>query len=113
MELPKVKAIEIELSDGQKILVHEPKAKDLTIFLKSLPALTALGKIFEASQQAADGVLGMSPNLPDNVLDGIFPLLAAMADISVEQFRELGSADALAIMQGLSLFAPKNPQAAS
>lgn len=113
MELPKVKGIEVILSDGQTILVHEPKAKDLSVFLKAIPALSALSKMFEAQQQAEEGVMGISPNIPDNIMDSLLPLLAAMSDITIEQFKELGAVDALAIMQGLSLFAPKNPPAAS
>jgi hypothetical protein len=107
----KRRAVEVILSDGQKVLVFEPKTSDMGTFLRALPALTSISKAFLASTEAQDGVVGMVPDIPDSVYEGLFPLIAVMTDISVEDFKELPLFDGMALMNGLSVFAPKAPAA--
>jgi hypothetical protein len=108
----KAKAIEIVLSDGQKIIVHAPMTKDMGTFLRALPALTSFSRAFQAVRDAQDGLLGMPVDVSDETLQGIFPLLAVMTDITVEEFTDLPLSDGMAIMAGLALFAPNQPAAA-
>ncbi|MCI0551267.1 MAG: hypothetical protein L0287_09950 [Anaerolineae bacterium] len=105
----KVKAIEVQLSDGQTVIVHEPKVKDMNVFLNALPALHALSESFANAQQATEGVQGMPTEIPQAALDGVFSLLAIMTDVTLNEFNELPLFDGLAIMKGLSVFTPKNP----
>lgn len=105
----KAKAIEVQLSDGQSVIVHEPKIRDMNVFLSALPALFTLSKAFENAKQAGDGVMGMPTEIPQSALDGVFSLLAVMTDITLAEFNDLPLFDGMAIMKGMSFFTPKNP----
>ncbi len=108
----KRRAVEVILSDGQKVMVFEPKTSDMGIFLRALPALTSISQAFRTTSEAQDGVQGLIIDIPDSVYEGLFPLIAVMTDMSVEDFKELPLFDGMALMNGLSVFAP-NPQAAA
>jgi hypothetical protein len=106
----KRRAVEVTLSDGQKVLVFEPKTSDMGTFLRALPALTSISQAFRAAAEAQDGVMGLTVDIPDSVYEGLFPLIAVMTDMSVDDFKELPLFDGMALMNGLAVFAP-NPQA--
>jgi|WetSurMetagenome_2_1015567.scaffolds.fasta_scaffold369096_2 hypothetical protein len=108
----KRRAVEVTLSDGQKVMVFEPKTGDMGTFLRALPALTSISKAFIATAEAQDGVQGMIIDIPDSTYEGLFPLIAVMTDMTVEDFKDLPLFDGMALMNGLSVFAPKNPLAA-
>lgn len=108
----KPKAIEIELSDGQKVIVHAPKTGEMGTFLRAMPALQALARSFQSAQPQDGGVTGMPVNISDVELEPIFPLFAVMTNISVEEFKDLPLPDGMACLQGLTLFTPKNSPAA-
>lgn len=105
----KPKAFQVTLSDGSEHVVHEPKVKDMGAFLRALPSLVAIARVFSTTKDN----LGLQANIPDAVIEDIFPLLAIMTDLSVEEFKDLPLMDGWAVMQGLTLFVPKNPQAAT
>lgn len=115
MDLPKLKAIEITLSDGSIHIVHEPKGREgLRAFLSALPALTMLQSIFTRMQDGQNGLLDMSvADVPLQLIDAMYGLLGVMADMTPEEFDEMGVSNQLALLQGFSLFAPKNRTAAT
>lgn len=102
-----LRKVEVELSNGLKVAVHDPPAEELGTFLKALPALSAIAKIMEASQQASEGVLGL-PDIPNASIEGIYPLLAIMSDITAEEFKRLPVWDGMAILMAFSALVPKN-----
>ncbi len=108
----KLKAIEVELSDGSTIMVHEPRMQDLNVYLQALPALVSLGKAMSAMQDGLDGIIGIPINIPDAVQEAIFPLFAVMSELSVEEFKALPVMDGLMVLQAFTAFMPKNPEAA-
>lgn len=115
MELPKIKAVEVTFNDGSTRMVHEPTGRQgLKIFLSSLPALTTLQQVFTRMRDAQDGVIDNSPvDISDETLNSMYALLGVMTDMTVEEFDGLGITNQLALLQGFSLFAPKNQPAAT
>jgi hypothetical protein len=109
----KLRAVEITLSDGQIVMVHEPRMSEMGAFMRALPALTSLTQAFTAANEAAGGIQGMQVDIADSVYEGIFPLIAMMADMDEAEFKDLPLFDGMALMRGLTVFAPKNPQAAT
>lgn len=108
------KIVELTLSDGTMLRVHAPGPEDLGIFIRSLPSLTALQRAFQAAQEASMGVLGMPVDVPDSAIQGVYPLLRSMVDMTEEQFKALPSVfDSLAILQALSMFVPNRLAAGS
>lgn len=107
----KTKAIEVELSDGQKVIVHAPKTGEMGTFLRAMPALQALARSFQSATPTDGGVTGMPVNISDAELEPIFPLFAVMTNITVQEFKELPLPDGIACLQGLTLFTPKNSSA--
>jgi hypothetical protein len=112
-DLPKIKAIEVEFSDGSTVIVHEPKGKaGLKAFISVLPALTILQTVFQRVQEAQQGVIDGSPvDIPDSVIDAIYSLFGVMTELTVDEFEQLSANNQIALLQGFSLFAPKNQQA--
>ena len=109
MKLPKLKAIEIEFGDA-KLIIHEPKGREgFKVFLQALTALSALGKIFSVMKEAQDGVLAPPPEIPDFLLDAVYPLLGVMTELTMAEFEELGVTAQMAVLRGLSLFGSKDP----
>ena len=109
----KRRAIEVELSDGQLVYVFEPKTADMGTFSRALPALQSVAKAFQVSNETADGVMGMSVNIPDSAYEGLFPLIAVMSNITVDEYKALPLFDGIALLRALTVFAPKNAQAAT
>ena len=107
------KVVEVTLSDGTVVLVHAPGAGDMGIYLRALPSLLAIQRSFTAIQSSAQGVIGMPVDLPDSSIEQIYPLMAVMCDMTVEQFKALPTVfDAFAVFQTMALFVP-NQQAAT
>jgi len=109
----KAKAVEVTLSNGEIVMVHEPRMADLGTFLRALPALTAISKASGAAQATEDGILGVPADIPDSALEGIFPLFAVMTDITVADFKDLPLYDGMAVLAAFSAFVPKNLTAAT
>ncbi len=104
----KLRAVKVTFSNGEDHMVHEPRIQDISIFFRSLPALTELGKASEALEAIENGVRGIPVTISDDIIDGIAPLFAIMADISIEEFKELPLWDGMAILEAFGEFAPKN-----
>lgn len=113
MDLPKLRAIEVELGDGSKVTIHEPKGREgLRVFLSSMPALSMLQKVFTQIQDTDKGETGFaSTEIPDEVITAIYRLFGVMTDVTVEQFEGLSVSNQLALLQGFTLFAPKKVSA--
>ncbi len=108
-ELPKIKAIEVEFSDGTVVVVHEPKGKaGLKAFISVMPALTLLQRVFQQVKDVQGGVMdGSFINIPDSVIDSIYTLFGVMTEMTTEEFEQLSASNQIALLQGFSLFAPK------
>lgn len=98
------KVVEVTLTDGTTLIVHEPT--NLAAFLSALPSLSTIARSFKAMEAAEEGIVGMPNDVPASAVEGIYPLLAEMAEITVEQFNELGVFDKMGVMQALTLFVP-------
>jgi hypothetical protein len=105
----KRKAVEVILSDGQKALVFEPKTADMGTFLRALPSLVSIQKAFRTVSEVEEGVTGLTVNIPDSVYEELFPLIAIMSNMDLEDFRNLPLFDGLAMMGALTVFMPRNP----
>lgn len=111
-----VKAIEVVLSDGRKVTVHEPKTKDMGTFLNAIPALTSLygimGGLFpdmtEGEKPKEEIAITQIPKIPEGLIEGIFPLLSSTADMTVEEYQELSMWDGLAILMAMTGLIPKD-----
>jgi hypothetical protein len=114
MSIPKLNAIEVEFSDGSKIVIHEPKGREgLKAFLSALPALSVLQRVFSQLQDIQNGVMDFSVvDIPDAVIESIYRLFGVMAEITAEDFEGLSVTNQMALLRGFSLFAPKNPTSA-
>jgi hypothetical protein len=105
----KRKAVEVVLSDGQKVLVFEPKTADMGTFLRALPSLVSIQKAFRTVSEAQEGVTGLVIDIPNSVYEELFPLIAIMSNMDLEDFRNLPLFDGLAMMGALTVFMPRNP----
>lgn len=106
----KPRAYEVHLSNGEVLLVHEPRMQDLGVFLRAMPSLIAVGKAM-ATQQ--DNVAGVPVDLPDSVVEGIHPLFAIMCDMTVEDFKALPVWDGIGVLNALGEFVPNDQPSAS
>ena len=79
----KLPGIEVVLYDS-KVIVHDLRPKDLKLVMKALPAMQAFGKSFE---NASANVTGLPVDIPDDVLEPAYPLLAACTDIPEDELR--------------------------
>lgn len=108
MNLPKRRAIEVILSNGEKLLVHDPSVNDLPAFMNALPGLQALSKAAQVNEAASNGVLGLPGPSLAGTIEQIAPLFAIMTEITVEDFKQLPVFDGLAIIRALDALMPKN-----
>jgi hypothetical protein len=93
-----MKSVEVTLSDGRKIMVHELGSTDLGLFMRSMPAMRLLGNLISGEgEQPTDEQLAM-----------IGAILARMADLSTEEYAKLGLFDAMALLGALNILLPKN-----
>lgn len=109
MEMPKLKAIEVELSDGTIVVIHEPKGREgLRVFLSSMPAMTVLQRVFSQMKDIESGVLNYSAmEIPDEVITSMHRLFGVMTDITAEEFEQMSVMNQMVLLQGFTLFAPK------
>ena len=101
-----LKAVKVILSDGREILVHEPKTTDIPTFLRATPAFDAVSKYAEAFKSISSGVIVPVPDVSPQVWDLVFPLMAVMTDIPVDEVRELSAFDGIAIIEALQAMMP-------
>lgn len=109
MELPKLKAIEVELSDGQKVIIHEPKGREgLRAFLSAMPAMMLLQRVFSQMKDIQGGVIDLTAfDVPEEVIVSIHKLFGVMTDITVDEFEGMSVGNQIAMLQGFTLFTPK------
>jgi hypothetical protein len=113
MKPTKLKTILVTLADGQELYVHSPRTSDLGTFLRALPPLQTIAEAFKSMKAEEEGLQGVPIILPDSALEGFFPLLAIMSDITVEEFKSLPLIpDGFQVLEAFSLFMPKNAPAA-
>jgi hypothetical protein len=101
-----MKAFQVTLSDNTELTVRELAPQDLTLFLRCLPALKAIGKITEASDQIEQGMLMPPPDVPPAIMDAFHELLAHVAGLSREAYERLTLWDSLAIMNAFMRLMP-------
>jgi len=103
-----MRAIQVDLSTGKTLTMREPKRAEFSLFLRCTPSLEAIGKVVEASQQNARGVIEPVPELTPESQAPFDELLRNMADLSQEDFDALGLWDWLALVQGFGELVPAN-----
>jgi hypothetical protein len=109
---PKLKAIEVVLSDGQTVTVHEPRVQDVGKYFRAMPALIELSNAMSSTKDAIKGVKGLPVDISDETLELIWPLFAVMSDITVDDYKLLPLWDGMAILMAFGEFVPKNRLAA-
>lgn len=115
----KKKALEIVLEDGEtKVVVHAPTMGQFTEYLESFAVIQQIGRAFGSIQSLAGGGpidLGQV-RIDKQTMEGFYPLLAMLSNITVEEYKELSVNDGMAIMFAyVQLLAPEtmaNPTAA-
>lgn len=103
----KLRVVEVTLRDGTVITVHEPRMQDLSLYLRSLPALSALGRALAKLDLSEAGIEGVPVDISDRVLEGIYPLFAVMSNITVEEYKNMPVMDGLGILTAFISFLPK------
>jgi hypothetical protein len=112
--LPKLKTFEVVLSSGQVKHVHESHMGDLATFMQAMPALSAMKRAMQAIKDSDSGIAGLVQAMPSPAeYEGIFPLLAIMSDLTVEEFKQLPLWDGMAILGALGEFIPNEKAAES
>lgn len=122
----KRKAFEVTLSNGETVLVHEPRIADMGVFVRAIPALQAMTALFRsaapaeqiepgmivASDAPPPGIIGLPNSTPtDDQFEAIYPLFAIMTNITVDEFKDLPFWDGMAIINTLEKFVPNVPAA--
>ncbi len=102
----KRRAVEVQFSNGETLIVHEPAMRDLGKFLRALPSLNAIGRAFRAADEQAEGVMGVPLDIPDSAIEGIFPLFGVMCDMAAEDFRALPLWDGMGVLRAFGEFVP-------
>jgi hypothetical protein len=111
MESPnpkKIPAIEVTLTTGEVVTVHAPQTKDMGLFINSLGAMTALSKAFDNVAMAEEGIIGLPTSIPAEAMDSIYPLLASMCSVSVEELKSYDLWDGMAILTAMNQLTSKN-----
>lgn len=101
-----MRAIEITLTSGEKVMLREPKATEMSVFLRAMPSILAISEAL-APMADAKGVI-LPVNLPDNALEGMYPLMALMVGMEDAAVREMGMFDFLALVVGFTELIPRN-----
>ena len=109
VEMPKLRAIEVVLSDGSVQTVHEPAFKDLGLFLHCLPALMSVAKSLSSMSSVNSDQLVTIPDINPDVLNSLTPLVASMSGLSEDEVSGLSLWDGVALMWAAVSFMPKNP----
>lgn len=71
------KAVEIELSNGEVWIVSEPGREARSRFIAASTFFQALAEQGKAQQQCNEGVMMPIPEIPDQVMETLDPLIAA------------------------------------
>jgi hypothetical protein len=103
----KKKAVEVVMSDGSVVVVHEPETKHMGIFLRALPHVYSVMSEFVKAKAQLQGEIGNPPDLREEDIDGMMPLLAVMSDMSVEDYANLPLWDGIAILMAISEVLPE------
>ncbi len=106
----KPRAVEVTLSNGEVLIVHEPRMQDLGVFLRAMPSLIAVGRAMNAQNDAS---VGIPTEIPEAIIEGIHPLFAIMCDISVDDFKALPVWDGIGVLNALGQFVPNELPSAS
>lgn len=111
--LPRLRAFEVTFGNGETMLVHEPRSRDMAIVLRAMPAVKAMGVAFDAFQSANEGIAGVPIDLPGGTIESLHPLFAAMCDLPVSDFEDLSIWDSMALVTAFGALTPKNQTAAT
>ena len=107
MEKIKLQSIQVTLSDGQVLNVHEMTGAQFEQFLSALGSLEAIQAALSAFQMRKDGVIGLPTYIPKGTTKELIEVVASMADISVEEYNTLPFGDYLAIFNAAALMMGK------
>ena len=106
------KAIEIELSTGKILLVHEPLTKDFGLFLSCMPKLMAISKSLSGLESLGAGNEVPVEDIPEGTIESIFPLMASLCNITEEEYKSLPLWDGITVLQALTELIPADFQKA-
>ena len=117
-----IKAVEVTLSDGKNVYVKMPRGKHIGKFISILPLFGKFAgiiaqveetqKIIAAKKEAGENIanaetldvvsaiLSVIAETSDDVQNKLFPVLAAMCDMSETEFGELYLTDIAAVALG-------------
>lgn len=101
------KALKLTLGDGTELLVREPGAGDLGLFIRAMPAMNLMQKAM-LSVDPKQPVVGLVPELPASAMQGLYELLAAVSGLTIEGYNALGVLDGMAVFTALMQLIPSN-----
>ena len=93
----KLRAIQVTLSDGQVVNVHELTGAQFELFLNAQGSFKAVMEAIQAMQMASEGVKGLPTSVPKGATKELFELVATMADMTVGEYGNLPFSDYLSI----------------
>jgi len=76
--------VEIQLYDGEVVVVHELRPSEVKLVLTAMPALQKIANSFKT---AGGEVGGLPLDIPEDMLEPAYPLLAACTGISEDALR--------------------------
>lgn len=101
------KAVKLTLTDGRELLVREPGATDLGLFLQAMPAINLLQRAM-SSVDPNNPIVGVMPELPEPVMARLHPLLAVVCGLTPDEYSQLGLLDGLAVFTAFLRMIPTN-----
>lgn len=103
-----MKAVEVVLSDGRAITVHEPRTDEMPLFLRALSSMKMLGDAMSSLRPDPSGVELPAQEIPLDALDKLYPLLASVSGLTEEEIRALPFYEGLTIFSVMSELMPAN-----
>ena len=82
-----MRSVEVQMQDGSTLVVHGLKTDKMGLFMRAMPSLKAFS-----------GTLSGESLMTDAEMAPVFAMLAEMAGITEQQFRELDLFDGLAVL---------------
>jgi hypothetical protein len=104
----RLKGVEVQLSDGAIVLVHDLRPKDVKLLIQAMPAMSSLAEAVKGKDDA-DGVQGLPVDVSENLFEATYPLLSASTDIPEDELRNDYSLwEILAFLRAFNSLMPKN-----
>jgi hypothetical protein len=106
-----MRSVNVVLSDGRTLQLREPMTSEMGIYLGAMPAFSVMQALKKATDSCMSGVMVPIPDVPAQLMTGLWRLLSMLSGIPEDKLMELPAADTLTLMSALNDFG-KNPTTA-